>query len=102
MLRAYVGVIDKAQVTTENDFPTGAGLASSASGYAALVAAAAEALGADVPADELDLIARIGSGSAPRSLHSGIVLLEKSAGPTGMNCRSVAAPGDWPLSVVVP
>jgi diphosphomevalonate decarboxylase len=101
MLRANAGVADKAQVTTQNDFPTGAGLASSASGYAALVVAAADALGTAVSADELDLIARIGSGSAPRSLHDGIVLLEKSAGPTGMHCDSVAAPGDWPLAVVV-
>jgi diphosphomevalonate decarboxylase len=101
MLRQHAGVDLCASVTTTNDFPTGAGLASSASGYAALVKAAAAALQVDISGDELDLIARIGSGSAPRSLHAGIVLLEKTADNTGTHCRSVAAPGDWPLSVVV-
>ncbi len=101
MLRLRAGVEHRARVTSANDFPTGAGLASSASGYAALVTAAAAALQADISADELDLIARIGSGSAPRSLHAGIVLLEKTADVTGMKCRSVAAPDDWPLSVIV-
>jgi diphosphomevalonate decarboxylase len=101
MLRQHAGVGLCASVTTTNDFPTGAGLASSASGYAALVKAAAAALQVDISGDELDLIARIGSGSAPRSLHAGIVLLEKTADNTGTHCRSVAAPGDWPLSVVV-
>ena len=101
MLRQHAGVDLCASVTTTNDFPTGAGLASSASGYAALVKAAAAALQVDISGDELDLIARIGSGSAPRSLHAGIVLLEKIADHTGTHCHSVAAPDDWPLSVVV-
>jgi diphosphomevalonate decarboxylase len=101
MLRGHTGVQNFAQVSTTNDFPTGAGLASSASGYAALVKAGAAALQADITSDELDYIARIGSGSAPRSLHAGIVLLEKTAEPIGTKCHSVAAPDDWPLSVVV-
>ncbi len=101
MLRDLAGSTDFAQVTTANDFPTGAGLASSASGYAALVKAAEAALGLEVDPAQRDLITRIGSGSAPRSLHPGIVLLEKTTGPTGMDCRSIVAPEDWPLSIVV-
>ena len=101
MIRQHAGIDLFAKVTTTNDFPTGAGLASSASGYAALVKAAAAALQADINQNELDLIARIGSGSAPRSLHAGIVLLEKTADSAGTQCRSVAAPDDWPLQVVV-
>jgi diphosphomevalonate decarboxylase len=101
MLRQHAGVNMSARVTTGNDFPTGAGLASSASGYAALVKAAAAALQIDIAQDELDLIARIGSGSAPRSLHAGIVLLKKTADAAGTRCYSVAAPDEWPLSVVV-
>ena len=101
MLRERAGVSVYAQVESKNDFPTSAGLASSASGYAALVTAASAALQLEMPAEERDLITRIGSGSAPRSLYDGIVLLEKTAGATGMQCRSLAAPEDWPLSVVV-
>ncbi|MGI9291867.1 MAG: diphosphomevalonate decarboxylase [Gammaproteobacteria bacterium] len=101
LLREHAGKDMYARVESENDFPTSAGLASSASGYAALVTAACAALGLDLPQAERDLITRIGSGSAPRSLYDGIVLLEKTDDPTGMDCRSIAAPGDWPLQVVV-
>jgi diphosphomevalonate decarboxylase len=104
LLRAQARVEFKARVESENDFPTGAGLASSASGYAALVKAAAGALKLDAPAATLNEIARIGSGSAPRSLHGGIVLLnmpENSATGTDMTCATVCAPNEWPLSVVV-
>jgi len=100
-LRAIAGHSEFARVESTNDFPTGAGLASSASGYAALVRAAAAALGIDAQAHDQQLadIAREGSGSAPRSLYDGIVLLENAA--EGIRCRSVSAPADWPLSVVV-
>jgi diphosphomevalonate decarboxylase len=101
MLRQHAGTEMRAKIATSNDFPTGAGLASSASGYAALVTAAIAALEIDVDVAERDLITRIGSGSAPRSLYPGIVLLAKTADPSGMQCHSIAAPEDWPLSVVV-
>jgi len=98
-LRAIAGIDMHAEVETSNDFPTGAGLASSASGYAALVKAAAAALGIEGHETELANIAREGSGSAPRSLYDGIVLLENAG--DGINCRSLRAPDEWPLSVVV-
>lgn len=89
-----------ATVESRNDFPTGAGLASSASGMAALALAGASALGL---ADDHALVGRAameGSGSAPRSLHGGIVLL--SMGPAGdWSCRSLLAPEEWPLKIVV-
>ncbi|HLF12117.1 MAG TPA: diphosphomevalonate decarboxylase, partial [Gammaproteobacteria bacterium] len=44
LLRQLAGVSTRARVTSSNNFPTGAGLASSASGFAALVTAAAAAL----------------------------------------------------------
>ena len=98
--RDRAGLPYKAVVTTENDFPTGAGLASSASGFAALVAAAECALKLDLGEDELVDIARAGSGSAPRSLYGGFVLLENdSAG--GIRCKSVLAPQAWPWSVMI-
>ncbi len=98
-LRAMAGTRLRARIASTNDFPTGAGLASSASGYAALVTAAAAALGIDGHAAELANIAREGSGSAPRSLHDGIVLLENAG--DGIRCTSVSAPAAWPLTVVV-
>ncbi len=98
-LRALAGHTGYAAVTSGNDFPTGAGLASSASGYAALVTAAAAALGIDPHDPRLIDIARIGSGSAPRSLFGGIVLLTVAAG--GTVCRPLLAPAEWPLAVAV-
>lgn len=100
-LRHRAGVAYGARVESSNDFPTGAGLASSASGYAALTVAAAAALKLKLPTDELANVARLGSGSAPRSLFSGIVLLENDVAGDRVSCRSVAAPSDWPLQVQV-
>ena len=102
ILRDLAGVDSHALVESTNDFPTGAGLASSASGYAALVKAAAAALVLDIAQSKLDEIARIGSGSAPRSLHSGIVLLDiASGGVDEMTCRTVCEPDAWPLAIEV-
>jgi diphosphomevalonate decarboxylase len=86
-------------VHSRNDFPTGAGLASSASGFAALVTAAAAALELSMPVQELAAIARLGSGSAPRSLLGGVVLLTNEGDAT--RCEQLSAPADWPLHVVV-
>jgi len=102
MLRTLAGVEMGARIESANDFPTGAGLASSASGYAALVKAAAAALKLEVPQQVLDDIARVGSGSAPRSLHGGIVLLDIASGSGDvMRCQTVCQPDEWPLAVVV-
>jgi diphosphomevalonate decarboxylase len=88
-----------ARVESWNDFPTGAGLASSASGYAALVKAGASALGLNSNESRLLDIARIGSGSAPRSMFGGIVLLRNHDG--GTVCEQLLGPAEWPLEVVV-
>jgi diphosphomevalonate decarboxylase len=98
-LRRLAGRDTRAEIVSENDFPTGAGLASSASGYAALVTAAAAALGIDAEDPRLLDIARIGSGSAPRSLFGGMALL-RNAGD-GTTCEQLIAPDDWALSVIV-
>lgn len=98
-LRAAADVTQYALVESTNNFPTGAGLASSASGYAALVTAAAAALGLSGEAADRENIARQGSGSAPRSLFPGIVVLE--ATDRAVQCHSLAAPDDWPLQVIV-
>lgn len=90
-----------AEVTSENHVPTAAGLASSASGMAALGLASWAAAGLD-PGDPgenpalVDLIRR-GSGSAPRSLLGGLVELDKHTGRVIQRC----APEAWPLCMVV-
>jgi len=98
-LRREAGVTTRARVESRNDFPTGAGLASSASGFAALVTAGAGALGLGLPAQRLAEIARLGSGSAPRSLLGGVVLLTNRDSTTV--CEQVVDPAGWPLEIVV-
>ncbi|MDJ0926442.1 MAG: diphosphomevalonate decarboxylase [Gammaproteobacteria bacterium] len=98
-LRAVAGTSLRARVESRNDFPTGAGLASSASGYAALTVAAAAALGLDRDDPRLGEVARIGSGSAPRSLYGGFVELRNRADQT--ICRQLLSPTDWPMDIVV-
>lgn len=62
-----------AKVVTENNFPKSGGLASSASGFAALTMAASHAIGLKLSEKELSIFARIGSGSACRSIPDGFV-----------------------------
>lgn len=100
LLRRAAGVDYGALVDTDNDFPTAAGLASSASGFAALVTAATAALGLRLPAHELARVARIGSGSAPRSLFGGFVLLQPGPG-NGVDVVPLLGPADWPLRVII-
>ena len=60
-----------AKVKTKNTFPKGTGIASSASGFAALTVAATQAIGLSLNEKELSILARIGSGSACRSIPDG-------------------------------
>ncbi len=88
-----------ALVASECNFPIAAGLASSASAFAALAVAASAALGLE--RDRLSLAQSAGraSGSAARSLYRGIV--ELGVNGDAIDLRSLAAPADWPLIVTV-
>jgi len=66
-------------VTSANNFPTAAGLASSSSGFAALAGAAAALAGAQLPAAKLSALARLGSGSATRSVYGGFTVFDAGA-----------------------
>ena len=103
MLRAHAGVDHSARVTSRNNFPTGAGLASSASGFAALTAAASRALAVELPAKELSIIARQGSGSAARSIFGGFVEMHAGSRPDGSDsyAEQLIAADAWPLEVVI-
>jgi len=63
----------KAKVVSRNNFPAASGLASSASGMAALTVAASKALGLNLSEKKLTILARLGSGSACRSIPDGWV-----------------------------
>jgi diphosphomevalonate decarboxylase len=103
LLRRQTDCDLSARIESTNNFPTAAGLASSASGYAALVKAASAALALDLDTAELADIARHGSGSAARSFYPGIVALQcrEQESRVVIECESVASPTDWPLVVVV-
>ena len=79
-LRALAGVSYKARVVSNNNFPMASGIASSASGFAALTVAASAALGLQLDATQLSAVARQASGSASRSLFGGFVEWERGWG----------------------
>ena len=66
-------------VHSTSDFPSAAGLASSASGFAALAVAASAALHMQMSREKLSSLARLGSASAARSLWGGFVRLDAGA-----------------------
>ncbi len=72
-LREMSGVHEHVRVSTVNNFPVSSGIASSASGFAALTVACAEALHLKLSEQELTMLARVGSGSACRSIPDGFV-----------------------------
>ncbi|MCJ1482091.1 diphosphomevalonate decarboxylase [Schaereria dolodes] len=81
-----------------NNFPTAAGLASSAAGFAALVRAIADLYTLPQSPTELSLIARQGSGSACRSLLGGYVAWDRGTRDDGVDsvARIVAPKSYWP------
>jgi diphosphomevalonate decarboxylase len=92
-----------ARVVSRNAFPTAAGLASSASGFAALAAAGCAAFGLDLAPEELSALARRGSGSAARSMFGGLVEMEPGTREDGADAyaHQLVPPSAWPLRLVV-
>jgi len=97
IIRGLADVTDHAEVITENNFPSGAGIASSASAFAALALAGSKAAGLDLTEAELSRLARRGSGSASRSIPGGFV--EWQAGTTDEDsfAFSIAPADHWNL-----
>jgi len=85
-------------IVSENNFPTAAGLASSAAGFAALVRAIADLYELPQSPTELSRIARQGSGSACRSLFGGYVAWEQGTAADGSDSLAVevAPASHWP------
>ena len=92
----------KARVSSHNHFPTAAGLASSASGFAALAAAASAAAGLRFNPRRLSALARASSASAARSIYGGFVELPAGVrGDADLAARPLAPPEHWKLRLVV-
>lgn len=99
-IRTLAKISHKARVVSKNSFPTAGGLASSASGFAALTVAGAKAAGLKLSEKELSILARQGSGSACRSIPDGFV--EWLDGETSETSYAVSLfPAEhWDLSII--
>ena len=84
------------EVKTTNTLPTAAGLASSASGFAALARALDRMMGWNLPASALSALARLGSGSACRSVLDGFVEWARGARDDGKDSWAVPLSETWP------
>ncbi len=100
-VRAMAGLGARARVISENSFPTDAGLASSASGFAALSLAASSAAGLELSPRELSILARFGSGSACRSIPGGFCEWEAGTSSEESFARQLAPPEHWDLRDVI-
>ena len=89
----------RARITSESNFPIAAGLASSASAFAALTVAGAHAAQKDLSIATLASLAGQASGSAARSLLGGFVELENRGEDIAVS--ALCEPAEWPLDVVV-
>ena len=90
--RATLGVAMSYRAEASNNFPGAAGLASSASLFAALALGCAALAGGDISRERLSALARVGSASAARALWGGFSALE-----AGSECAGGAFPEDhWP------
>ncbi|WP_172369153.1 diphosphomevalonate decarboxylase [Sporosarcina jiandibaonis] len=102
LIRKLSGVKMFAVVDSLNKVPTAAGFASSASGFAALAAAATKAIGMDIDEQTLSTIARRGSGSACRSIYGGYVEWQKGELLDGTDsyAEQVLHEKEWDLTIL--
>jgi len=97
IVRAKASLDDRATVASHNNFPAGAGIASSASAFAALALAGSKAAGLDLDEKALSLLARRGSGSASRSIPPGFVEFHAAEKDEDSFSISIAPPDHWAL-----
>ena len=83
-------------IQTSNNIPTAAGLASSASGFAALILALNQFFNLGLAPEVLSAFARMGSGSASRSIFTGFVEWEMGCREDGMDSFATPLPVSWP------
>lgn len=97
LIREKACVKMNAEVMSENNFPAGAGIASSAAAFAALALAGSKAAGLDPTEPELSVLARRGSGSASRSIPAGFVEWKMGEAEADSYAFSIAPVDHWNL-----
>ena len=97
IIRGMANIHERAEVISENNFPSGAGIASSAAAFAALALAGSTAAGLSLNEPELSRLARRGSGSASRSIPGGFVEWQAGTGEEDSYAFSIAEPDHWDL-----
>ena len=97
-VRELAGINERAEVVSENNFPSGAGIASSAAAFGALALAASRAAGVILSERELSRLARRGSGSASRSIPGGFVEWQVGEADEDSYSFSIAPPEHWDLA----
>lgn len=100
LVRRLAGIATFARVQTVNHVPTAAGLASSASGFAALAGAASRAAGLALTRRDLSRLARRGSGSATRSIYGGFAAWQQGHDDETSYAYPVEETTDWNLTVI--
>lgn len=100
-IRQRYGVTGYATVTSENNFPMGVGIASSASSFAALAKAATASAGLSLEERELTTVARLGSGSASRSISEGYVKWHQGDSHETSFAESIAGQAHWALTDLI-
>src|SRR3989344_1661873 len=100
-IRKLANIEIKAKVVTNNNFPTGTGLSSSASGFAALTVAASNAASLHLSEKELSILARQGSGSACRPIPDGFVEWLDGDTSESSYAHSLYKPDYWNIADVV-
>ena len=90
-----------AEIVSENNFPMGAGIASSASAFAAMAAAASAAAGLDLSEGECSRLARMGSGSACRSVPGGFCEWTAGGADRESYAGSIAPADHWVLTDLI-
>jgi diphosphomevalonate decarboxylase len=100
-IRTLANVTYRARVVSQNNFPMASGIASSASGFAALTVAGCAALELSLTPTQLSAVARRGSGSACRSLFDGYVEWEKGRDDATSVARQIQPAGHWELIDIV-
>jgi diphosphomevalonate decarboxylase len=97
IIRGMANIHERVEVISENNFPSGAGIASSASAFAALALAGSTAAGLKLSEQELSRLARRGSGSASRSIPGGFVEWQIGDSDEDSFAFSIAEPDHWNL-----
>ena len=96
--KEILGVSGAVEIETENNFPASSGLASSASGFAAIALGMDKFFDLDLPKEDISRLARLGSGSAARSIYGGFVQMNTGPDPSA---SPLMVEDSWPLDIVV-